>query len=336
MKVVIATHGHCFDGLASAVVLTRFLRAIEGPGHEFEYRACGYGIGQQTAADALLTGDQNALLDYRFTKSEKLTWYFDHHRTAFASDADRDAFETKRSTGRYHFEPSYTSCTQLIYDVARKAGLTAPEFGGPGLIELVRWADIIDSASFATPEAAIDRSSPEMRFVSVVEQHAGDAFLARMVPLLEQRPLVEVAALPEVQALYGPIGERHDQFVAAVQHAAEVRDRVVFVDLTDSPLDLVGKFVTYALHPRSMYSVIVARLKRGFKISVGYNPWNGAPLDVDISAICARFGGGGHPVVGGISIPDGQRHYAQAVAKSIARELNGERNTTPVPLMGEH
>src|SRR5690606_14062717 len=103
---------------------------------------------------------------------------------------------------------------------------------------------------------------------------------------------------------------------------AERRGRVVYVDLTEKPLETIGKFVTYALYPESMYSVVVVRLQRGFKISVGYNPWCGHSLDTDISSICARYGGGGHPVVGGISAADGQRERAQSIAQSIVDELS--------------
>ena len=89
VKVVVATHGHCFDGLASAAVFTRLLRSVERP-TEFVYRACGYGIGQAHPSPKMLTGDQNAILDFRFAPEAAVTWYFDHHRTAFA-DAEARA-----------------------------------------------------------------------------------------------------------------------------------------------------------------------------------------------------------------------------------------------------
>jgi len=110
--------------------------------------------------------------------------------------------------------------------------------------------------------------------------------------------------------------------VQRVRDKGERRGRVVFVDLTESVLDTVGKFVTYALFPDSVYSVIVGLLKSGPKISVGYNPWSGRPRDADISAICARYGGGGHPVVGAISIPRAELARAREIARDIVAELN--------------
>jgi hypothetical protein len=320
MRFVVATHGHCFDGLSSAVVFSRLMQQLGTKDARFEYRTCGYGSGQARAEEALFTGDENAILDYRFCPSAKLSWYFDHHRTAFASEADRGAFEARRDAGRFFFDPAYSSCTKLIADVGReRLGIDLPD-----LSELVKWADLVDSARFASPEDAVNRSSPIMQLVSVVEHYGDDAFFRELAPELMRRPLLDVAQSKAVVNRYKPLGKKHERFVQRVKQKSERRGRVVFVDLTESVLESVGKFVTYALFPDSVYSVVVGLLKNGPKISVGYNPWSGRPLDTDISAICARYGGGGHPVVGGISFPSAALDEARRVAREIALELNGE------------
>jgi hypothetical protein len=267
----------------------------------------------------MLSGEENAILDYRYQASDRLGWYFDHHRTAFASDEDRAHFEAKRSTGRFHYDAAASSCTKLIAEVGREKFA----FEDPGLAELVAWADRIDAARFESAAEAVDRTSPMMQLVSVVEQHGDDDFLARMVPELLSRPLVEVADLAEIRERYRPIGKKHERFVIRVKESSRRLGRVVFVDLTEEVLESVGKFVTYALFPDSVYSVVIGRLKHGSKISVGYNPWSGRPLDTDISSICARYGGGGHPVVGGIAFSNAELEQARTVARQIADELAG-------------
>ena len=92
MRAVVATHGHCFDGLCSAVVFSRLLGALRGPATRFHYASCGYSPTQRPL-EGLLDGDENAILDYRFCATPKLGWYFDHHRTAFGSDADRAFYD---------------------------------------------------------------------------------------------------------------------------------------------------------------------------------------------------------------------------------------------------
>lgn len=316
MKVVVATHGHCFDGLASAVVFTKLVQHIHGPESQFEYHACGYGTAQKVTTPALFTGNVNAILDYRFCATDSLHWYFDHHRTAFGSDSDKEYFHARESQGQFFFQPDYSSCTKLIADTARE------RFGvDHELDELIKWADIVDSAAFPSASAAIDRSSPQMQLVSVVEQHGNDTLITELVRELSRHSLTEVATSKLVREKFAPIGERQRAFHEAVSKKAHNGGRAVYVDLTETAVDLIGKFVTYALFPTSTYSVVVARLKRGFKISVGYNPWSGNPLDTDISAICARYGGGGHPVVGGISLGDGEHARALQIAQEIFTEL---------------
>jgi hypothetical protein len=318
VRVVVATHGHCFDGVGSAVLFTRLLRALD-ESLDFRYRACGYGVGQLHIDDEVLSGEQNAILDYRFFASDRLTWYFDHHRTAFRTPEDRAAFDARATGGRFFFDPAYASCTKLVADIARERF----DLVDPALQELVRWADIVDSARFESAEHAIDRANPVLRLVSVIEHQGDDSFLSKLVPELLEKPLLEVASSADIERRYRPIGEKQERFIERVRAKAELRGRVVFVDLTDAVLETVGKFVTYALYPRHMYSVIVGRLKSGIKLSVGYNPWSQQPLDADISAICARYGGGGHSVVGGIAFETKDVERAREIALRIADELSG-------------
>lgn len=318
MRVVVATHGHCFDGLASAVIFTRLVRA-EHASAEFKYRACGYGDAQLTPTDAVLTGDQNAILDYRFFPSERLTWYFDHHRTAFATPDDRSFFDERAPLGRFFFDADCTSCTKLIAATARdRFGIELSD-----LSDLVHWADIIDSAAFDSAHQALDRSNPIMRLAAVIERYGDDALLTRLIAELSEKPLLDVANGGNVTRRYARLAEQHDRFVRRVREGAEMMGRVVFVDLTNEPLESVGKFVTYALYPDAMYSVMVGLMKSGAKVSVGYNPWSGRPRDVDISSICERYGGGGHAVVGAVQFKASETPKARQVARSIAEELAG-------------
>jgi hypothetical protein len=318
MRVVVATHGHCFDGLASAVVFTKLVRA-QHPSAEFKYRGCGYGDRQLSPSDEVLSGDENAILDYRFFSSERLTWYFDHHRTAFATAADREFFEDRTSRRNFFFDDSYTSCTKLIEKVAQtRFGVSMN-----GLSELIRWADVIDSASFESAAQALDRSNPVMRLAAVVERHGDDGLLTRLVGDLTDKPLEVVSTSEYVTRRYAKLGEQHDRFVNRVRESAVRMGRVVYVDMTNEPLESVGKFVTYGLYPDAVYSVIVGLMKNGTKISVGYNPWSGKPRDVDISAICARYGGGGHAVVGAVQFTAEDAAKAREVARAIAQELAG-------------
>jgi hypothetical protein len=317
-EVVVATHGHCFDGMCSAALFTRLAREVISEQATFKYYGCGYGPEPGGVNPTLLAGDENVILDFRYTKSAKLTWYFDHHATAFVTEEERQDFEADGGKRKF-YDAHYGSCSKLVYDVSRE------RFGladSPNIVELVRWADIIDAARFPSAEMAVLRADPALWLMTVVENHADDPFLTRIIPRLLTEPLDSIAHSPEIQAKWIPLRDAHLGFVDKVREKSEERDRVVYVDLTDTIIDVAGKFVTYALFPASVYSVMVSRGKTRCKVSVGYNPWCGTPRTHDISRICQRYGGGGHAVVGAIALGPNELDRAREIALEITRELN--------------
>jgi hypothetical protein len=142
-----------------------------------------------------------------------------------------------------------------------------------------------------------------------------------MVPRLIEQPLPEVARSREVAEAYAPLGKAHEAMVKLVGQRAQVRGTVVLVDLSDQLIEVAGKFVTYALYPQSAYSVTLTRSRSKCKISIGYNPWSPTPRTHNVAAICERYGGGGHPVVGAISLAADRIDEAKALVQSIAEEL---------------
>ena len=56
------------------------------------------------------------------------------------------------------------------------------------------------------------------------------------------------------------------------------------------------------------------------KVGVGWNPWGG-PRSHDLGRLCAEHGGGGHPVVGGVTLPAGAVTQGRAVVAALAEAL---------------
>jgi len=316
-RVVVATHGHCFDGAACAAVFTRMLTAIEHPPLAFSYKACTYGPGPVVIDPSVLDGDINALLDFRYTTCPGLDWYFDHHKTAFATANELQHF-LGDSTGRRFYDPCCGSCTRLVADVARdRFG-----FHDPSLDDLVSWADRIDAARFDSADQALRRDLPSLQIMTVVAHKGDGPFLAKLVPMLASRSLDDIAASPIVREPWRMLARKLDALVARIREHSSRAGCVVLTDLSDAVSEIVGKYVPYALFPDLPYSVVLSRSRTCIKISVGFNPWSPVPRRHDISAICERHGGGGHPVVGAIAFPLDQLPRARDVAQAIVRELD--------------
>ncbi len=321
--IVVATHGHCLDGLCSAAMYTRLMRHVyAGQALKFTYHGAGYGPGQNGVDTNLLRGDENAILDFRFSASPKLTWYFDHHVSAFVTPDEKRVYEEHATPadapGRQMFhDGTYSSCTKLIADIGeRRFGLDSSP-----MRDIIHWADMIDSAAFPNPQMPVEKLQPELQVMTVVESFCDDAFLTNYVPRVLSETLGAIAGSDDIQAAFAPLREQHAQFVTLVRGNSVVMGPVVLVDLLAVMNEVGGKFVTYALYPQSVYSVIITRSKSKCKISIGYNPWSHVERRHNIAAICERYGGGGHPVVGSIALPADQVDRAREIANDVVREL---------------
>jgi hypothetical protein len=281
----------------------------------FRYLSCGYGPNLQTIPEKWLSGDENAIVDFRFTASTRVTWYFDHHVTAFANEAQRKTALTENN--RYFHDGAYGSCTKLIADIGQSR--FSVDFAR--YQDLVTWANTIDTASFPSAAAAIDRTLPVMQLAAVIEQHGDQQLYERVVPMLLENSIEDVASSDAIQTLWRPIATASEETQSRIEAALHVRGNVSYVELPDRALRASGKFVAYALAPDATYSVALLRMKQHFKISVGFNPWSGHPRRHDIASICQRYGGGGHPVVGAVSLPFDKLDDARRIALEIVAEL---------------
>lgn len=319
MEVLVAHHGYCFDGAASAAVFTRFLRETqpELAGAPFSYRGLLYDPNAPPPGERLKPGALNAILDYRYSTSPLLTWYFDHHVSAFAEPGS-EAHLRGDASGRKFHDGAYGSCTKLVADIARA------RFGweSPGLAELVAWADIIDAARFESADAASSFEAPAMAIAAVVQEQGDDGLTAQLVPMLATMPLAEVARAPLVASRLAAIVRRHEALAKRMADVGEQRGDVAWFDLSEAPTDTVVKFVGYKLFPTAQYAVTMQRNPRRVKVSVGFNPWARKPRRHNVAALCERYGGGGHPVVGAIALPAQEIARARKVVDELVAALN--------------
>ena len=327
LQVRVFYHDKCFDGACSASLFTRFHRECVAAGPaEYSY----HGLVHRAGAlfdEREFTGDENAIVDFKYSASPKITWWFDHHLSAFLTPADQADFQACQQVpecaGRKFFDPTYTSCTSFLADVA------AERFGFDTrpVAELIHWANIVDGALYESPEAAVEMAAPAMKLTLVIESTQDPAFIPRLIPLLTEMPLAEVLAQPFVAEMLPPLLERHRQALELIRTRAEERDGTIFFDITDHPTEGFNKFIPYYLHPQATYSIGLSKSSFRTKVAVGSNPWTKAdPAKMEnLAAICERYGGGGHARVGAISFPPDREDEAREAAREIVAELRAKK-----------
>ena len=308
-------HDHCFDGAASAAFFSRFIAGAIHPGAEFGYTGMAHKASQLFDASAF-DGDENAIVDFKYSSNPRLTWWFDHHQSAFLNAQDAEHFR-RDTSGRKLYDPNYKSCTSFIRDVARdRFGFNAPD-----LEDLVQWATVIDGAQYADARTAVELGAPAMKLTLVIEAAEGSEIVQKAIRWMQRITLDEVVEQPEIQALYKPLYLRHLENLGIIQKRAVQEDGVVFFDLAGEQVEGYNKFIPYFLFPTSVYTVSVSCSSFRTKISVGSNPWVTGELKHNLAVICERYGGGGHARVGAISLNPGDLAHARQVAAEIVAEL---------------
>src|SRR5260370_2018649 len=110
-------HDHCFDGAASAAYFSRFIAGAVHPDAEFQYTGMAHKASQMFD-HSLFDGDENAIVDFKYSSDPKLTWWFDHHQSAFLNVEDREHFR-RDTTGRKLYVPCYKCCPSFISHIAQ-------------------------------------------------------------------------------------------------------------------------------------------------------------------------------------------------------------------------
>ncbi|MBC8070932.1 MAG: hypothetical protein IAG13_21570 [Deltaproteobacteria bacterium] len=319
MRVHVLHHAACFDGIASSAIFTAFYRARIDAHAEFTYIAKQHRPGDPFEP-ADFDADDVAVLDFRYTRHAKLGWFFDHHASAFQLLGERAHFDADRS-GRRFYDPRAPSCTGFIAKIASE------QFGFDAAphTELLRWAELIDSAAFPDPQMPVALGHPALQLMTFAEHNRDPGQGARFIRDLIEMPIEQLAQADYVGAVLEPVLVRHAGDIALLGQRCDVAHGVIAFDLLDQPPRAYNKFIPYYHHPAIRYVVGLSIGPDGrIKLTAGYNPWlPRGEREHDISALCEQIGGGGHPFVGGASFARDAESEALAAQRWIVGVLRG-------------
>ena len=308
-------HDKCFDGASSAALFSRFYRERIRSDVDFVYSGLLHRAGS-LFDEKQFDGDENAIVDFKYSSSPKITWWFDHHESAFLSAADAADFEQEQSNRKF-YDPAFKSCTSFIAMIAKEHFGFDPD----PVAELVHWTDIVDGAMYDDAKSAVEMKAPAMKLTMAIEASTDRNFVKTIIPLLAYKPLAEILEEPFVAAVLPPLLERHQRSIGILRERAVEKDGTIFFDITDLDLEGYNKFIPYYLHPDSIYSIGLSKSSFRVKVSVGSNPWSKREPTVNLARVCERYGGGGHARVGAISFEVTQGEAAHKAALEIVEEL---------------
>ena len=318
MKLRILYHGNCFDGVSSAAIFSKFYRAKVDEQAEIAYTPTMHRAGNAFDPDQF-DGDENAIVDFKYSPDDRLTWWFDHHQSAFLSESDEKHFRADAS-GKKFLDTKSSSCAEFIARIAKE------NFGfeDPSLAELIEWAHIIDGAFYESPAQCVELRSSALKLMQVIEVEKDPAFVEVIIRALMTTSLDDLVASDVIQAKLKPMLEQHWATVELIKQSSTYERGVVSFDLTDTTVDGYNKFIPYYFYPETTYNVALTRSAFRTKISVGSNPWAPRPRTHNIAEICERYGGGGHAVVGAVSLKPEDLELGKKYMREIIEELRFE------------
>jgi len=315
LNVKVFYHDKCFDGACSAALFARFYSERIRSDVDFLFSGLLHRAGA-LFNEADFNCDENAIVDFKYSSSPKITWWFDHHESAFLTPGDAEHFEQDQSNRKF-YDPDFRSCTKFLATVAEQRFGFQPE----PVAELIEWADIIDGAAYTDAKSAVEMKAPAMKLTMLIEAAQDPGFVPRLISLLAYKPLAEILQEPFVATQLPSLLERHERSIGILKDRTEFKDGTIFFDITDHDLEGYNKFIPYYLHPHSIYSIGLSKSSFRTKVSVGSNPWVKPTNLVNLAKICERYGGGGHARVGAISFDVKQEEAARKAAREIVDEL---------------
>jgi len=219
---------------------------------------------------------------------------FDHH------ESEEERLKAVETGGKLIIDPKAKSAARVVYDY----------YGGKKAFprisdDLMTAVDKGDSADFTMDEILHPTGWVLLHYLMDARTGLGRfhefrisnyALMMELIDYCLEHDIDEILELPDVKERVDLYFEQAELFEAQLKRIAKVCDKVVVLDLRNEEVIHAGnRFMIYALYPQTQISVHVAwgYQKQNTAVMIGKSIINKAS-EVDIGALCLRYGGGGH------------------------------------------
>ena len=274
-----------FDGVACAALVLR--SAESGSGGSPSLESVDYGLPWTERQ----LSKPCAVVDFLYHPDP--TFFWDHHASSFSTEQLAQHYRDRKERGDSVWcDTSHPSCASLIFS-------TLPQLGkDPSLVELRKWADIIDTASYSSVEQVIQPSEAALK-LNLALGSASEHFYNTVVEYLTHSPLDSVIANPDVGTRIEEAQKLQFQELRYFQERMNSDAGVVSADVSGRVLSH-SRYAPYHFDRDALYSVVLQQGSTGLKLLCMRNPW----IEFDslhLGNLCRGFGGGGHKRVGAVA-----------------------------------
>lgn len=288
-----------YDGAVSAAMLIRLGQGQPGlVGVDYDIKAAWQDLHLDRGS---------AVVDFLYHPDAAM--WFDHHGSPFL----RPEWQSRYHGDAHHrWDPAAPACPPVIAASLRLDPAERRHFA-----DYIRWSVIIDAARYETPLQAHDLSLPHILLSRVVGLMRDSPALFDLIHAIASHPVGTVLRLPPIRPVVETARDLEQRLRRRLESRIEYDGEVAFLDQSEDP-GVYQRYLPYVLHPNATFVVGIYRKGDAFNVSVGANPWKAAS-PVHIGHLCEQWGGGGHAMVGGITVSE----YDEAlrIASVIIAEL---------------
>lgn len=312
-------HAPCFDGAAAAALAMSYLVTRRGwtPPElvPVTYHNDDWWLRQD------LSG-HTAVVDFMYQPQAK--FWVDHHGSTFkettVSGEMRDHYLASKAdpTRTLVYDPSYPSGTKLLWDFIKGDVDDHDRFA-----ELVRWANLTDSAAYESPHQAVFGDEPALRIASSLGSSLTDGHIVNLVGLLATRSLDDIAEMPIVADRFSLNRPRVERGLAMLDSAMSVEGVVGRAIVSPTENESIPKFGGFLLHPEIRYMVSLIHESKGHRVYASRNPWNGE-TKIHLGNLFETYGGGGHFGVGAMMHEPESRETAERMYHEVLNHIERE------------
>jgi len=268
-----------FDGIVCAVLLRQALEPSL-PIHWIEPNDIQSGTADIRDGDILAN----------------LPWHADAHLWFDHHISNKPA---KEVPGAFEIAPSAAG---VIYDYYKKQNLLGSRFD-----ELVDQTDMIDSADLTREQVRAPEDYPYLILSMTLKNNDFQdiAYWNRLVDMLGKADIYAILDDPEVDRRCREVTEENKAFKHHLEAHTTMVGRISVTDFRGLETVPSGnRFLTYSLFADSIASVKIryaGQDKKEVLLSVGHSIFN-PECRVNVGAMLARYGGGGHFGAGGCTL----------------------------------
>jgi oligoribonuclease NrnB/cAMP/cGMP phosphodiesterase (DHH superfamily) len=283
-----------FDGVAAGAVLLNFF--IGRGDNMVSFTPMNYSPELKKKWASFKFKEPFVIVDFLY--HPRAAWWFDHHPTSFIKAAWRETFKDDKN---HAFDSTKKSaCDLMAAHLKREFNYKPPKF----IADLIKWAAIIDSASYKSAKEAVESKQPAIKLARAIGHPncgmgAEKKCLGTVIESLAIESITKTIQAPAVKKELERIEKSDKEAGQIFAKISKVTGRVVFIDGTKTKAQ-PSIFLGYYFYPKIDYAMTLESYVGYYHLVVGKNPWKNVSAKVHIGEVLSKYGGGGHKTIGGV------------------------------------